>query len=191
SFHSDKGWLVIAFRLGGKQVRLYPGLRAKDTRANMRAARAAIKEIRDLILRREWVELARRFPECKHLDQFRPVFTQDTTTFRQAAERFLAFQADTNKPATVKFYRDIIETHITGGGNAESKGSSRLKKSHGDSLRLGGEVESTRTPAGDTNLAGEGPSRASGLESLAFTVEGGPSSASKFKARLGSPSIKT
>ena len=185
SLHSDKGWLVIAFRLGGKQVRLYPGLRAKDTRANMRAARAAIKEIRDLILRREWATLARRFPECKHLDQFRPVFTQDATTFRQAAERFLAFQADTNKPATVKFYRDIIETHITGGGNAESKGSSRLKKSHGDSLRLGGEVESTRTPAGDTNLTGRGAigrrnglkprTLAGSMESLALTVEGGPS----------------
>ena len=92
SLHSDKGWLVIAFRLGGKQVRLYPGLRAKDTRANMRAAGVAIREIRDLILRREWVELARRFPECKHLDQFRPVFTRDATTFGRRRSGSLLFR---------------------------------------------------------------------------------------------------
>lgn len=106
SLHSDKGWLFVAFRLGGRQVRLYLGLR--DTRANRRSS----KGIEDLILRREWVELARKFPDCKHLTPYLP--TPDTTTFRQAAESFLEYQALTNKPATVEFYKRIIEKHITG-----------------------------------------------------------------------------
>jgi hypothetical protein len=49
SIHSDRGWLVIAFRLavGGRsvQVRLYPGIRA--TRQGRRAP--ILKKIRDLI----------------------------------------------------------------------------------------------------------------------------------------------
>jgi hypothetical protein len=127
SLHSDKGWLFVAFRLGGRQVRLYLGLR--DTRANRRRAR----EIEDLILRREWVELARKFPGCKQLAAVAgPAYLPDATTFRQAAARFLEFQANANKPATVTFYRTIIETHITGGANGLGASVRRDRGGHRD-----------------------------------------------------------
>lgn len=111
SIHSDRGWLVVAFRLmvNGRvvQVRLYPGIR--DNREGRRSP--AIKEIRELIQMRNWVELAKRYPRCKQLQSFRGA-TPDQTTLREASERFLAYQANVNKPATVEFYRDIFAARI-------------------------------------------------------------------------------
>jgi hypothetical protein len=119
SLHSDKGWLFIAFRLGGRQVRLYLGSRAVDTRENMRAAAAAIKEVRELIAGRQWGALAERFPASKHLASFRAggrptLGDKDLTNFRQASEEFLAYQANINKRATIDFYRTILKTHLWG-----------------------------------------------------------------------------
>src|SRR5690349_4267079 len=106
SVHSNRGWLVIAFRLEieGRvtQVRLYPGIR--DTRDGRRSP--AIKKIRDLIQTRQWSELAAQFPRCKQLASFRAAQT-DRTTFRQASDRFLEHQSNVNQPATVTFYRNI------------------------------------------------------------------------------------
>lgn len=110
SIHSDKGWLLISFMLNGKRVRLYLGL--KDTRDNRR--RAEIKEVRDLIQLRQWAALAARFPDCKHFAAFKPAFTEDSTTFGQASDRFLAHQANSNKKATVDFYSTILKTHLAG-----------------------------------------------------------------------------
>jgi integrase len=125
SVHADKGWLFIAFRLGGRQVRLYLGLR--DTRANRRSCRKAAAF--EVIALKDWATLAAQFPSCKHLKPYaEPLFRRDTTTFREAAARFLAYQALTNKPATVTFYRTIIETHITGSlaGEGPSRASAGL-----------------------------------------------------------------
>lgn len=111
SIHADRGWLVIAFRLtvNGRlvQVRLYPGIR--DTRDGQRSP--LLKEIRELIHFKRWPELAARFSRCKQLQSFR-MKEADRTTFREASERFLEHQGNINRPATVKFYRDIFQARI-------------------------------------------------------------------------------
>ena len=91
------------------RVRLYPGIRA--TRDGERSA--TIKEIRKLIEMQRWAELAERFPKCKQLTPFRPALSRvDATTFRQASDRFLAYQSNANSEATVNFYLTILKSHI-------------------------------------------------------------------------------
>ena len=111
--YSDKGWVLVSFTVGiddrKVRVRLYPGIRA--TRDGLRSP--AIKEIQELLTMRRFDEIARRYPSCKALAPFRPALLQpDATTFRQASERFLAYQENANSKATVEFYRVILKKHI-------------------------------------------------------------------------------
>jgi integrase len=113
SIHADKGWLLVSFIIwhGDRRihVRLYPGIR--DTRDGRRSP--TLKEIHGLIEMRRWDELARRYPKCRALAPFRPaILEQDATTFRQASDRFLAYQGDVNTRATVDFYSTILKNHI-------------------------------------------------------------------------------
>ncbi|MGH7913571.1 MAG: tyrosine-type recombinase/integrase [Candidatus Binataceae bacterium] len=113
SVHGDKDWLLVSFIVwhGDRRihVRLYPGVR--DTRDGRRSP--VLKEIHSLIETRRWDELARRYPRCRALAPFRPaILENDATTFRQAPERFLAYQENGNTKATVDFYRTILKTHI-------------------------------------------------------------------------------
>jgi integrase len=112
SIHADRGWLLVSFVIWVGDcrihVRLYPGVH--DTREGRRSP--VIKQIRELIEQRRWDELAKRYPKCKALAPFRPAVLQtDTTTFRQASDRFLAHQENANTQATVDFYRTILKTH--------------------------------------------------------------------------------
>jgi integrase len=113
SVHKDKGWLLVSFMMRSgvhsTRVRLYPGIRA--TRDGERSP--TIKEIRKLIEMQRWAELAERFPKCKQLTPFRPALSRvDATTFRQASDRFLAYQSNANSEATVNFYLTILKSHI-------------------------------------------------------------------------------
>jgi integrase len=113
SIHTDKGWLLVSFIIwhGDRRihVRLYPGIR--DTRDGRRSP--TLKELLGLIEMRRWDELARRYPRCKALAPFRPVILErDATTFRQASERFLAYQRNTNTPGTVDYYQRNLKTHV-------------------------------------------------------------------------------
>jgi integrase len=66
-----------------------------------------------LIEMRRWDELARRHPRCEALAPFRPtILERDATTFRQASERFLAYQRNANTRATVHFYEKNLKTHV-------------------------------------------------------------------------------
>jgi hypothetical protein len=107
SIRGDKAWVLVSFIIwNGNQrirVRLYPGIR--DTRKGRRSP--VIKEIRALIEARRWDELARCYP-CMALGPFRPaILERDATTFRQASERFLEYQRNTNAKGTVHFYKKI------------------------------------------------------------------------------------
>lgn len=113
SIHADKGWLLVSFIIwhGDRRihVRLYPGIR--DTRDGRRSP--VLKEIHGLIEMRRWDELARRYPRCKALAPFRPaILEHDATTFRQASERFLAYQRNTNAKATIDYYEGIFKWHV-------------------------------------------------------------------------------
>lgn len=122
SVHKDKDWILVRFILpNGDQrtrVRLYPGIRA--TRDGMRSP--TIKEIRKLIEMQRWSELAERFPRCKQLALFRSTLSRpDTTTFREASDRFLAHQRNANSEATVDFYLTILKTHVWPASNFADK----------------------------------------------------------------------
>jgi integrase len=113
SVHKDKGWLLVSFiiPIGERRVRvrLYPRIRA--TRDGERSP--LIKEVRRLIETQQWSELAQRFPQCKQLAPYRPAISaRDTTTFREASDRFLGYQRNVNTFATVNFYLTILNSHI-------------------------------------------------------------------------------
>jgi integrase len=113
SIHADRGWLLVSFVIwhGDRRihVRIYPGIR--DTRDGRRSP--TLKEIHALIEMRRWDELARRYPKCKALAPFRPaILERDATTFRQASERFMAYQKNVNARATVDFYYRNLKAYI-------------------------------------------------------------------------------
>jgi integrase len=113
SIHGDKGWLLVSFMVWNDnkriRVRIYPGIR--DTWEGRRSP--VVKEMRALIESRRWDELARRYPQCSALVPFRSeTLERDTTTFRQASERFLAYQRNTNTQSTVHFYEKNLRLHV-------------------------------------------------------------------------------
>jgi integrase len=111
--HADKGWLVFSFTVPhnglNQRVRLYPGIEATHTGKRD----PLLKELHDLIARRDWAELARRYPRNKALAPFQPVqITQDRTTVGEVIDRFLAQKRNENKPGTVDYYLNIFKSKI-------------------------------------------------------------------------------
>jgi integrase len=86
---------------------LYPGL--KDTRDNRRSV--PLKEVHEMIAGHRWAELATRFPNCRAFASYRAT-SPDWTSFRDASERFLAYQRTVNKAPTVIFYEAVLKRHI-------------------------------------------------------------------------------
>jgi len=123
SVHTDKKRLFVSFyvRVGSERLRgrIYPGL--NDNREGWRSP--VLKQVRQLIAERRWTELAARYPECLALASFRErlLLADDVTTFRQASERFLAYQTAQNEKATVVFYRNVLKNHLWSAGEFADK----------------------------------------------------------------------